>query len=158
MIPRRRFERGQMDRISKGWDSMIERAHEGTPKYERVARELARLDRLTAFTILLSIGVGICTACAWVVAAAKEKIMTIMQNAPGDPTVTRIDNMDFGATEPDNTSLYQPKSEYATSNMPRFTLPPNVYGPVRNLAVVVMTESVNSVDRDRCLDQQEGGD
>jgi hypothetical protein len=33
--------------ISAGWDSMIERAHEGSPKYERVARELARPDRFT---------------------------------------------------------------------------------------------------------------
>jgi hypothetical protein len=37
----------EMDRISQGWDSMIERAHEGTSKYERVARELARVDRFT---------------------------------------------------------------------------------------------------------------
>ena len=79
--------------------------------------------------------------------------MAIMNNAPGDPPVTRIDHKDFGATEPDNTSLYQPKREYATSNMPRSTLPPNVFGPVRNLAVVIMTESANRVDRDRCLEQ-----
>jgi hypothetical protein len=36
-----------MDRISYGWDSMIERAHEGTTQYERLARELARPDRFT---------------------------------------------------------------------------------------------------------------
>lgn len=83
----------------------------------------------------------------------EQETGTIMQNAPGDPTVTRSDNMDFGATEPDNTSLYQPKGEYRTSNMPRFTLPPNVYGPVRNLAVVYMTESASTIDRRRSLDQ-----
>jgi hypothetical protein len=34
------------DRISYGWDSIIDRAHDGTsPEYERVARELARPDR-----------------------------------------------------------------------------------------------------------------
>lgn len=33
------------DEISYGWDSMINRAHEGSDKYERVARELARPNR-----------------------------------------------------------------------------------------------------------------
>lgn len=33
------------DEISYGWDSIIERAHEGSPEYERVARELARPNR-----------------------------------------------------------------------------------------------------------------
>jgi hypothetical protein len=41
------IKKKEMDRISKGWDSMIERVHEGTSKYERVARELARPDRFT---------------------------------------------------------------------------------------------------------------
>jgi hypothetical protein len=41
------IKKKEMDRISAGWDSMIERAHEGTPKYERLARELARPDRFT---------------------------------------------------------------------------------------------------------------
>jgi hypothetical protein len=33
------------DRISYGWDDMINRAHEGSPEYERIARELARPGR-----------------------------------------------------------------------------------------------------------------
>jgi hypothetical protein len=33
------------DRISRGWDSIIDRAHEGSSNYEVVARELARPDR-----------------------------------------------------------------------------------------------------------------
>jgi hypothetical protein len=41
------IKKKEMNRISKGWDSMIERVHEGTSKYERVARELARPDRFT---------------------------------------------------------------------------------------------------------------
>ena len=36
----------KMDEISYGWDTMIDRAHEGSSKYEVVARELARPDRL----------------------------------------------------------------------------------------------------------------
>jgi hypothetical protein len=43
----RYVKKKEMDRISYGWDSMIERAHEGTRKYERLARELARPDRFT---------------------------------------------------------------------------------------------------------------
>lgn len=41
------IKKKKMDQISYGWDSMIERAHEGTSKYERLARELARHDRFT---------------------------------------------------------------------------------------------------------------
>jgi hypothetical protein len=41
------IKKKEMDRVSKGWDSMIERVHEGTSKYERVGRELARPDRFT---------------------------------------------------------------------------------------------------------------
>ena len=41
------IKKKEMDRISQGWDSMIERVHEGTSKYERLARELARPDRFT---------------------------------------------------------------------------------------------------------------
>jgi hypothetical protein len=41
------IKKKEVDRISKGWDSMIERVHEGTSKYERMARELARPDRFT---------------------------------------------------------------------------------------------------------------
>lgn len=33
------------DRISYGWDSIVNRAHEGSEEYERVARELARPNR-----------------------------------------------------------------------------------------------------------------
>ncbi|MGO8933854.1 MAG: hypothetical protein ACLQDA_09105 [Terracidiphilus sp.] len=36
-----------LDEISRGWDSIIERAHEGSSRYELVARELARPDRFT---------------------------------------------------------------------------------------------------------------
>jgi hypothetical protein len=36
-----------MDKISYGWDSMIDRVHEGSKRYEIVARELARPDRFT---------------------------------------------------------------------------------------------------------------
>ena len=35
----------EMDKISYGWDEIINRAHEGSEKYERVARELARANR-----------------------------------------------------------------------------------------------------------------
>jgi len=41
------IKKKEMDSISYGWDSMIERVHEGTSRYERVARELARPDRFT---------------------------------------------------------------------------------------------------------------
>jgi hypothetical protein len=44
---RQYLKKKEMDRISYGWDSMIERIHEGTSKYERLARELARPDRFT---------------------------------------------------------------------------------------------------------------
>ena len=37
----------KLDQVSYGWDSMIDRAHEGSSHYERVARELARPDRFT---------------------------------------------------------------------------------------------------------------
>jgi hypothetical protein len=38
----------EADKISYGWDSIIDRAHEAAvPEYERVARELARTDRFT---------------------------------------------------------------------------------------------------------------
>ncbi len=37
----------QADKISYGWDSLINRAHEGSARYELVARELARPDRFT---------------------------------------------------------------------------------------------------------------
>lgn len=36
----------QADRISYAWDGIIDRAHEGSEQYERVARELARPNRL----------------------------------------------------------------------------------------------------------------
>jgi hypothetical protein len=36
-----------LDKVSYGWDSMIDRAHEGSKQYERLARELARPDRFT---------------------------------------------------------------------------------------------------------------
>lgn len=37
----------ELDRVSYGWDSMIDRAHEGSSRYEWLARELARPDRFT---------------------------------------------------------------------------------------------------------------
>lgn len=42
------------DRISYGWDSIIDRAHEGSQKYERVARELARPNRFARRTLAQS--------------------------------------------------------------------------------------------------------
>jgi hypothetical protein len=88
----------------------------------------------------------------------KEKIMTIMQNAPGDPPVERIDNLNFGATEPDNTHLYIPKSlqgqmDITSMQKTRFLIPSEIYGPVRNHTVVVLTSSANIVDRRRSLAQ-----
>jgi len=41
------IEKKLLDRISYGWDSMIDRAHEGSERYEIVARELARPDRFS---------------------------------------------------------------------------------------------------------------
>lgn len=41
------IEKKKLDAISYGWDSIIERAHEGSERYEIVARELARPDRFT---------------------------------------------------------------------------------------------------------------
>lgn len=38
-------EKKKQDRISYGWDSIIDRVHEGSPEYEVVARELARPNR-----------------------------------------------------------------------------------------------------------------
>lgn len=35
----------EADRVSYGWDGIIDRVHEGSPEYERVARELARPNR-----------------------------------------------------------------------------------------------------------------
>ncbi len=35
----------KQDEFSYGWDSIIDRAHEGSPEYERLARELARPNR-----------------------------------------------------------------------------------------------------------------
>jgi hypothetical protein len=37
----------ELDKVSYGWDSMIERVHEGSKQYEILARELARPDRFT---------------------------------------------------------------------------------------------------------------
>ena len=84
--------------------------------------------------------------------------MTIMQNAPGDPPVERIDNLNFGATEPDNTHLYIPKSlqgqmDITSMQKTRFLIPSEIYGPVRNHTVVVLTSSANIVDRRRSLAQ-----
>lgn len=41
----RYIKKNEMDRISYGWDSIINRAHEGSSQYEIVARELARPNR-----------------------------------------------------------------------------------------------------------------
>jgi hypothetical protein len=40
------IKKKELDAVSYGWDSIIDRAHEGSPKYEIAARELARPDRL----------------------------------------------------------------------------------------------------------------
>jgi hypothetical protein len=37
----------ELDQVSYGWDAMIDRAHEGSNRYEILARELARPDRFT---------------------------------------------------------------------------------------------------------------
>ena len=77
---------------------------------------------------------------------------TAMSNPPHGVPVQRI-NDDCASSESDNTSFYVPKgSEGPTSLQPQFELP-HCNGAVRNLAVVVMTESANSVDRERCLAQ-----
>jgi hypothetical protein len=58
-----------------------------------------------------------------------------MQTAPNDIPVERL-NQDFGATEPSNVSLYQPKGEYRTSLQPHVQIPPNIWGPVRNHFII----------------------
>jgi hypothetical protein len=40
-------EKKKLDEISYGWDKMIDRAHEGSARYEIIARELARPDRFS---------------------------------------------------------------------------------------------------------------
>jgi hypothetical protein len=82
--------------------------------------------------------------------------MTVMKSALVDPVVTRLDLPEHFSSEPDNTALYIPKGrerDQRTSNMPRFTLPQNVYGPIRNLAIVCCTESASTVERLRCWEQ-----
>ena len=72
------------------------------------------------------------------------------------PTATRVLSPEHFSSEPDNTALYIPKGrerDHRTSNMPRFTIPAQIYGPVRNHAVVALTTSANIVDRRRSLTQ-----
>jgi len=81
---------------------------------------------------------------------------TRMNGADGDISVTRVELPEHCATEDDNTHLYIPKGrerDQRTSNMPRFTLPKNVYGPIQNLAIVCCTESASTVERLRCWEQ-----
>lgn len=62
-------------------------------------------------------------------------------------------NQDFGATEPSNVSLYQPKGEYRTSLQPHVQIPPNIWGPVRNHFIMASSVSANPVDRQRSFAQ-----
>ena len=77
---------------------------------------------------------------------------TTLPNPPQGVAVQRI-NTDYVSSEPDNTSLYQPKSEYRTSLQQHFPIPPNIWGSVRNHFVVASSLSGNPVDRQRSLDQ-----
>jgi hypothetical protein len=70
-------------------------------------------------------------------------INTKMNTADGDLPVERVEVPEHFATEPNRA--------YATSMDQRFAIP--AYGPVRNLAVVVLTTSANRVDRERALAQ-----
>jgi hypothetical protein len=81
----------------------------------------------------------------------KEQRGTKMNNAPSDPPVVRLETPEHFATE-DSTARYVPKSvqgKYATSNIPRFSMPPNLYGPARSHFIVASTTSANTVDRQR---------
>jgi hypothetical protein len=78
-----------------------------------------------------------------------------MQTAPNDIPVERL-NQDFGATEPSNVSLYQPKGEYRTSLQPHVQIPPNIWGPVRNHFIMASSVSANPVDRQRSFAQSGG--
>jgi len=81
--------------------------------------------------------------------------MTTMNTAPGDPPVERVQMSEHFSSEQDATHLYQPKGmEYATSMAKtRFALPQTVWGPVRNLAILALTESANRDERERALQQ-----
>jgi hypothetical protein len=76
---------------------------------------------------------------------------TRMNNAAGDPLVTRNQMPEHYATEEDATHLYRPKGMQYTTSMQqtRFVLPNDVYGPVRSHAIVALTESAIMVDRQR---------
>jgi hypothetical protein len=78
-----------------------------------------------------------------------------MKSALGDPVVTRLDLPEHFSSEPDNTQFYVAKGmAHATSiAKTRFQIPYDIFGPVRNLMVVVLTTSAGQVERQRCLAQ-----
>jgi hypothetical protein len=80
---------------------------------------------------------------------------TPMVSATGDIPVVRVEVPEHFASEEDATHLYRPKGmQYETSmQQTRFVLPNDVYGPVRNLAVVCLTTSADHIERKRCWQQ-----
>lgn len=85
----------------------------------------------------------------------KDQRGTKMNNASGDPPVVRLETPEHLATE-DNTAQYVPKGQardFRTSNIPRFLMPPNLYGPVRSHFIVASTTSAPLLDRQRSLAQ-----
>ncbi len=85
----------------------------------------------------------------------KSERRTAMANPPAGLAVQRDELPEHFATEPDNTHLYIPKGQIDTTSMQktRFQIPAEIYGPVRNHAVMVLTTSANIVDRRRSLAQ-----
>jgi len=78
-----------------------------------------------------------------------------MVGATGDIPVQRVEVPEHYASEEDATHLYRPKEmQYETSmQQTRFQIPPDIYGPVRNLAVVCLTTSADYIERERCWKQ-----
>jgi hypothetical protein len=76
-------------------------------------------------------------------------------NDANAPVATQINYPEHFSSEESNVHLYIPKGmEYATSmQKTRFQIPAEIYGPVRNHAVVALTTSANIVDRRRSLAQ-----
>jgi hypothetical protein len=80
---------------------------------------------------------------------------TPMVGATGDIPVQRVEVPEHNATEEDATHLYRPKGMQYTTSMQqtRFQIPPDIYGPVRNLTVVCLTTSADHIERERCWKQ-----
>jgi hypothetical protein len=76
-------------------------------------------------------------------------------NDPLAPPATQIQMPEHFSSEPDNAGLYRPKGmQFETSmQQTRFQIPPDIYGPVRNLAVVYLTTSADHIERERCWKQ-----